>query len=198
MSIDLLLHFEGSNGSTTFTDECGHTVTPGGSAQISTGTSVFGTGSGYFNGTNSRLAVTGGTSLQPSGAFTVELRFKVTDPSPQQCLFDFWNSGSGNGVRLDVYGGDLHMSLENVTGGLGTTYSSGLAISTGVFHHVAVSKSGNTTKVFYDGNQVTTVTTAVTFSTYDEYSIGAVPSGVCFFGGFMDFFVLFQAYTLKI
>src|SRR3990167_7743345 len=46
----LLLHMDGTNGSTTFTDEIGKTVTANGNAQISTAQSKFGGASGLFNG----------------------------------------------------------------------------------------------------------------------------------------------------
>jgi hypothetical protein len=48
----LLLHLDGTNGSTTFIDSSPFpkTITPGGSAQISTAQSKFGGASAYFNG----------------------------------------------------------------------------------------------------------------------------------------------------
>ena len=45
-----LLHFDGTDASTTFTDESGKTWTAHGNAQIDTAQSVFGGASGYFDG----------------------------------------------------------------------------------------------------------------------------------------------------
>ncbi|MGE3298622.1 MAG: phage tail protein, partial [Porticoccaceae bacterium] len=46
-----LLHMDGTNGSTTFTDQKGHTFTATGNAQISTAQSKFGGASALFDGT---------------------------------------------------------------------------------------------------------------------------------------------------
>ena len=46
-----LLHFDGANNSTTFTDETGKTWTAHGNAKISTAQYKFPTGSGLFDGT---------------------------------------------------------------------------------------------------------------------------------------------------
>lgn len=46
-----LLHMNGADASTTFTDESGKTWTANGNAQIDTAQSVFGGASGLFDGT---------------------------------------------------------------------------------------------------------------------------------------------------
>lgn len=52
-----LLHFDGTNGSTTFTDQvAGNAWTAGGAAQISTAQSKFGGASAIFNGSTSYIA----------------------------------------------------------------------------------------------------------------------------------------------
>jgi len=53
----LLLHMDGADGSTTFTDEAGHTVTANGNAQIDTAQNVFGGASGLFDGSSGYLTV---------------------------------------------------------------------------------------------------------------------------------------------
>ena len=47
-----LLHFNGADASTTFTDESGKAWTASGHAQIDTAQSVFGGASGLFDGTD--------------------------------------------------------------------------------------------------------------------------------------------------
>ncbi len=51
-NVVLLMHFDGANTATTFTDVKGHVMTPNGSAQTRTAQSVFGGSSGYFDGTS--------------------------------------------------------------------------------------------------------------------------------------------------
>ncbi|MDY6790539.1 MAG: hypothetical protein SWH54_04640, partial [Thermodesulfobacteriota bacterium] len=55
----LLLHMDGTDGSTLFTDDgvTGHTVTPYGNAQIDTAYKKFGTGSGLFDGDGDYLSI---------------------------------------------------------------------------------------------------------------------------------------------
>ena len=55
----LLLHCEGADASTTFTDDSpvGHTVTEAGNAQIDTAQKKFGSASGLFDGTGDSLSV---------------------------------------------------------------------------------------------------------------------------------------------
>ena len=48
----LLLHCDGTDASTIFTDEIGHTIVANGDAQIDTVQKVFGTASGLFSGTD--------------------------------------------------------------------------------------------------------------------------------------------------
>ena len=75
-SVSLLLHMEGSNGSTTFIDSSSNalTVTANGNAKITTSTFKFGSGSADFDGAGDYLS-TPSSSLFDFGAgslFTVE------------------------------------------------------------------------------------------------------------------------------
>ena len=73
-NVQLLLHMDGSNGSTTFTDSssAARTVTVSGNTQISTAQSKFGGASGYFDGTGDFLDVAGSSALSFPGAFSVQ------------------------------------------------------------------------------------------------------------------------------
>ena len=71
-NVELLLHGDGTSGSTTITDSSpdNKTVTVVGNAQIDTTVKKFGTGSIEFDGTNSTLTLASG--LIGSGDFTIE------------------------------------------------------------------------------------------------------------------------------
>jgi len=58
-STALLLHMDGADASTTFTDDgnTGHTVTANGNAQIGVDFKRFGSGSGFFDGTGDYLSI---------------------------------------------------------------------------------------------------------------------------------------------
>jgi hypothetical protein len=100
-NVVLLMHFDGANTATTFTDVKGHVMTPNGSAQTRTTQSVFGGSSGYFDGTSAYL------TAQPSddwnfyaGDFTVELFVYFNGGLASQLeiptFFSFWGPSSVN------------------------------------------------------------------------------------------------------
>jgi hypothetical protein len=71
----LLLNFNGTNGSTTFTDSSpnGLAVTANGDAQISTAQSKFGGASGYFDGSGDYISLPYSSDFSPAGkALTIE------------------------------------------------------------------------------------------------------------------------------
>jgi hypothetical protein len=72
-SVVLACHFDGTNGSTTFIDEKGKTLTASGSAQISTAQSKFGGASGYFAGGANRVITPDHADLHlGNNDFTIE------------------------------------------------------------------------------------------------------------------------------
>ena len=70
-SVVLAMHFDGTNGSTTFTDIKGHTVSSAGSPVISTARSKFGGASGLFSGSPDALSLAESAFLF-SGAATFD------------------------------------------------------------------------------------------------------------------------------
>ena len=62
-----LLHMDGADTSTTFTDESGKTWTANGNAQIDTAQSVFGGASGLFDGTGDYLSASDHADWQLDG-----------------------------------------------------------------------------------------------------------------------------------
>src|SRR3990167_5787652 len=70
----LLLHMDGADASTTFTDEVGHVFTPAGNAQIDTAQSKFGGASGLFDGTGDYITTPNSADFDPgTGSFTAEM-----------------------------------------------------------------------------------------------------------------------------
>lgn len=73
------LRMQGSNGSTDFVDDKGHTVAAFGGAVISTAQSPLGGSSGYFNGTDSYLTVDVGSAEALGGAWTIDGWVRLAD-----------------------------------------------------------------------------------------------------------------------
>jgi len=142
----LLLHFDGANGSTTFTDssQYNRTLTPVADAQITTAHSVFG-GSGFLSNTaNSKL-----TCVFPAlgtGDFTFEFLYKPLSLSSTLPLFQIGEWGLSGAVQIYMTGGKIrleHSGLNRIDS------SSFLTINT--FVHVAAVRTAGNWTLYLDG-----------------------------------------------
>jgi hypothetical protein len=160
-----------------------------GSAQIS-GAYKYGTGSVYFNGTNSYLLNSNtATGAFGSSDFTVEFWLLANAlPSVSAQLYDT-RPASTNGLYTLIYlssDGTIRLYVSSADRITST------AISVGTWYHVAVCKSSGSTRMFINGVQAgSTYTDANTY--ISSYSfIGASYSGAAsvsnFFNGFIDDF----------
>ncbi len=148
----LLLNFEGADGSTTFTDEARFkTINPAGNVQIDTAQFKFGFSSALFDGTGDSLAADGAADLAfGTGDWTIELFIRLNTTGTQKILLDF-RPAAGNGLypTLFVSSGNVLIYFNNSANRItGTT-----ALTTGVWYHVAVARSGTSTKLFLNGTQ---------------------------------------------
>lgn len=194
-SVSLLLHADGSNGSTTFTDSSSSpkTVTGQGGAQISTADSKFGGASLSLNGSNAYLSVAASTSLEFPGDMTVELFFK-TSATTQQTVLDrrVANGFSSGDWTLFVDGSASgSLILYNAAASTSTPFMTytGANSADGAWHHIAISRSGSTTYLFRDGVLVNSTAAAATFtSSANPLLIGArnVSGSLLPFNGFID------------
>jgi len=177
----LLLHMNGTDGSTYFEDDNGVGrsavgVSALGNAQVDTAQSKFGGASATFDGTGDYLQVPYSSDFHwNSGDFTIEfwIRTNSTHSStvpptigmmnPTTGL-NYWSFGVDNNNLLEFY--YFNGSTVSVVGS--TT------ISTAVWHHVAMTyrSSNNTIKLWLNGTNEVSATVSGTpqFTTY-----GAIP-----------------------
>jgi hypothetical protein len=153
-NVVLLLHMDGGNGSTTFTDSSPNpkSVTAAGGATISTAQSRFGGASGLF-GNPKQLQIPNSTDFNLSGGdVTIEAWFyAVTLPA---------NVATAAGVLIskDEFGSNFswHIGVA-ANGGIFTTNNANTSyiwyspITTGEWHHIAVSRNGGVMRMFLDG-----------------------------------------------
>lgn len=151
--VSLLLHCNGADGSTTFTDNATtpKTITAVGNAQIDTAQSKFGGASASFDGTGDYLTC-GGSSEFSFGTsdFTVEMFVRFAAKGAYKSLYDTRpTSGTTNYliISLDVTG--VYLTCQ--TSGNTITGTTNLAVDT--WYHVAATRAGTSMKLFIDGAQ---------------------------------------------
>ena len=147
----LLMHFDGPNGSTSFQDIAGNTVTPNGMAQISTQTYAFGGASAYFDQASAYLTVPNSPGWNlTTGDSTVEMWIK---PSITTEVWEFLmgQSVSGNPNDNQWVIGLQGPQLDVQNNGGGSNVETGSLIVANTWQHVAVVRSSGITYMYVNG-----------------------------------------------
>jgi hypothetical protein len=151
-NVSLLLHGDGTNGSTTIIDSSPSpkTVTAVGNAQISTAQSKFGGASIAFDGNGDTLSVQANSAFEfGTGDFTWEAWVYLNTLETVNGLYYY---GSGNNNRLQILvqtNGSFSFYAE--TGPFVEAASSASAVSATTWTHLAGTRSGNTFRCFVNG-----------------------------------------------
>lgn len=173
--VSLLLHMNGSNGSTTFTDSSNNalTVTANGNAQISTAESKFGGASGSFDGSGDYLTIASSALFDFGGGdMTIEFWFKSTQTTADIVVFGREWGGDytgGWGIMLNGPGGSpLTIYWADYSISTYLMQATGTGYRDGNWHHFAWTKSGNNHTMWLDGASAATATTSATFATVNK------------------------------
>lgn len=162
-NVSLLMHFDGTNGSTTFTDNSvnGYSFSATGGAALSTSQLVFGTASVLFNGFLS-TSVTSPLDLQ-SGDFTIEFRFRPTSVAAGTAtIFEIRDGSSNAMIYIRRSGATLQFfcSLDGTTYAIQDTTAGTLTNNT--WHAICFERSGSTFTMYIDGAVAGTASNAGT------------------------------------
>jgi hypothetical protein len=181
-----LLHLNGVDTSTTFTDEAGNTWTARGNAQLDTAQKKFGTASLLLDGAGDSADTPDNAKWAFAGDFTIDCQIRL-------------NALPGEGANFPICGQYVdatHYWLFYVTKSAGVYYlglygvpaPASFAVitpSTNTWYHVAVVRSGNNIIIFLDGSSIATATDATAFP-----NIAAVmeigKSSASYFNGWID------------
>jgi hypothetical protein len=146
----LLLHMNGTNGSTTFTDSTinNFTVSPFGTAQITTTIKKFGTGSVYFDGSSYLELPLNSAFNFSTGDFTIEFWAYPTRTGSHTCITRW-----GGGTNIYFLAIDTTSGVVVYIAG-GGPYITGGTIQTNQWYHIALTRQGSNLKAFLNGSQV--------------------------------------------
>lgn len=191
-NVSLLLHFDGANGSTAFSDSSAvpHTITASGAAALSTAQSKFGGAS---------LAVSWGAfaAVEPSsrldvatGDFTVEMWIRPAAIGSSGMLInkaEGTNSGYPFQAYMSASGGLVFRAYNASVQELFTITSAGGLFSVLDWAHVALVRSGSGFAAYVNGVGVGSATYAGALpSNSSAVSIGAYSNGAAPFSGYID------------
>jgi hypothetical protein len=191
----LLMHFNGTNGSTTMTDNSKNNVafTVNGNSQISTAQSKFGGASILFDGTGDYLSSPSTSDFAfGTGDFTIEcwayrstgndngiLQISSTAGGLQANVTTNLVIGSWNSARVYIQANNTYYISTSITNTVNT------------WNHYALVRSSGVTKLYFNGNLVTDIGTSGAITDTTNYTgtylaIGGYYSTSYLWNGYID------------
>lgn len=176
-----LLHFNGTDGATSFIDESGKTWTAAGSAQIDTAQSKFGGASLLLDGTTDYISTPDSADFNFSnGNFTIDFWFRAASTMDNfDTWFGIWNStpANTNYIKFDYGSGGAIRFVVVASSSIVAEYtaSSAQTFTAGTWYHLAVVRNGTNILIFKDGTSLTLTTgTAISSSSLPDLTGAAV------------------------
>jgi hypothetical protein len=159
-NVSLLLHGDGTNGSTTIIDSSPSpkTVTANGGAQISTTQSKFGEASAYFNGTASLSIPDSAAFAFGSGDYCVEAWLFMPSLNTLGGGYFFSQSNNVDDNTNRQHGFAVNSSglraYWTVDGGTDQSHNFSASVPTGEWVHVAFARASGVLRAFLNGTQM--------------------------------------------
>lgn len=157
--VTVLLHFNGSNGATTFVDQIGNAWTANGNAQLTTTTAKYGSAALILDGSADWLSATI-PDVIGTADFTIEAWIRIDSLASDGEIFCIsaadLNLNSFNIVFEYKTTGALRGSIQTGSGGavnVDITSASGL-LATGAYYHVALTANGTAANIWINGSSV--------------------------------------------
>jgi len=153
----ILLHMDGADASTTFTDSnaggSAHTFTAAGNAQIDTADSKFGGASGLFDGTGDWISTPDHADYTlGSGDFTIDGWIKPNATGQLNLAGQCDSAGTfPNMAWIILRNPSNHLNLQVSDGSAITGVTGSASVVTGSWYHFAAVRSGNSLLLFVNG-----------------------------------------------
>lgn len=163
-----MLHFDGADASTTFTDESGLTWTASGNTQIDTAQSVFGGASLLLDGAGDYLTAPSSANLNVgTGSFTIDFRIRPNGTPNLWTLFKKPTTAlTSNGIGTDA---TAHINWWK--DGTNAILTSTTALASGNWYHIAFVRDGTSFKLYVNGSNQATVVNSDSFD-FSGFAIG--------------------------
>lgn len=190
LNVSLLLHGNGANGSTTFTDTSPttRTITAFGNARISTTQGKFGGASMFFDGAGDYITTPNSTAYYLDSSGTIEGWIYPTSTTGIKCLVSKRTfTTSSIEYQILINGGKLYLDVIPSGGILSLTGTTNIPLNT--WSHFAVTRSANTWYLFLNGSLEASGTVTGSYITNtDSLVIGwpGTTSSTWYFEGYMD------------
>jgi hypothetical protein len=190
----LLLHCNGADTSTVFTDDIGGRSQRGiqavGNAQIDTAQSKFGGASALFDGTDDSLQIVDNTWINfGAGDFTAECWFRWSGGGVFPALINTWSENSSNrnfflGINTSANAPVFY--FVNSAGTINTSIQSTTTISTNTWYHIAIVGDSSNFKLYLNGTQVSSLSRQTIRAPAEVFRIGNTADNVLDFNGWID------------
>jgi len=197
-----LLHFDGTNGNTTITDNSKNNlaVTSVNGAAISTAQSKFGGASAFFDGTNDYVSIPANSIFQFDGDFTVECWFNCTAANFSSGLIGLFGRNTyafnnGGFPRIEFNSA----AKASLTYAANTTIVGTTTVTVNTWHHIAVVRYSGVIAFYLNGVSQGSATYSTSIPATYDVLIGNAPwSSVypnLYFQGYIDEFRITNGYA---
>lgn len=189
-----LLHMDGTDASTTFTDSSNsaHTVTVAGNSQIDTAQSEFGGASGLFDGTGDSLSIADSANWNfGSGDLTIDLWVRFNSVNAPNFYSQYVDNNNRFAFRLNGAGNLQFFIISGGTTLANYATATPPGFTTATWYHLALVRSGTSVFIFVNGvSQTLTVSTAISTNSVPDLAavlhIGSTDGAVNDFNGWID------------
>ena len=129
-------------------------------------------GSGYFDGTGDYLSVPNNAAFDLPGDFTVEVWFNFSTIGGAHTFIGNY-AGASTGWALQYRADDGNV-FRFVYGNTAILNSPATTVLTNTWYHLAVTRSGSTVKMFLNGTQTATATSATSYTSSAALWVGGL------------------------
>ena len=131
--------------------------------------------SGQFDGTGDYLTLAANAAFGfGTGDFTVEMWIYPTSTKNTQFLFDTRDNGAATGTRYALALNNTTSMQPIISVGTGTIVTSSQTVAINSWYHIAFSKASGTVRLFINGTQVGSVSSAIDVGASSGPAIGTV------------------------